>query len=439
MAETVVLAGVNYTIPDAGDLPGWGTGLTTYLVALAANIASQPTLIQLVNIAATPTGVVSGKTYLVTTASLAITLNLPTPVQNFWFDVKDVSTNAATRNITIHRFGTELIDGVAADKVLARSAGTWTIMSDGTNWYTINQFPDTGLVAADIAAGSITNAQINAAAAIAYSKLALTGAILNADLAGSIAYSKLALTGAILNADLAGSIAYGKLTLTGSVVNADIGAAAAIAVNKLAALSISFAVASDASGFLVSSTTTAAELAFVHGVTSAIQTQINTKYAVAGGALTGNLSFTTTSTQGIIGTITNDNAAAGNVGETMRSYAAAINLVTSDAYVDVASISLTAGDWDITAVVAMYGNGATTFTATRYGISSTSGNSATGLSEGDNQGISPVTSNTADHTFTIPNYRVSLSGTTTYYLKLRGTFTGTVPQSAGRISARRVR
>ena len=49
----------------------------------------------------------------------------------------------------------------------------------------------------------------------------MTGAILNADLAGSIAYSKLSLTGAILNADLAGSIAYSKL----SIASGDIAAA----------------------------------------------------------------------------------------------------------------------------------------------------------------------------------------------------------------------
>ena len=39
--------------------------------------------------------------------------------------------------------------------------------------------------------GTLVNADFNAAAAIAYSKLALTGAVLNADLAGSITDSKL--------------------------------------------------------------------------------------------------------------------------------------------------------------------------------------------------------------------------------------------------------
>jgi len=71
-----------------------------------------------------------------------------------------------------------------------------------------------------IGASKVTNAML--AGSIAYSKLSLTGAILNTDLAGSIAYSKLSLTGAILNADLAGSIAYSKLSLTNSVVSGDI-------------------------------------------------------------------------------------------------------------------------------------------------------------------------------------------------------------------------
>jgi hypothetical protein len=86
--------------------------------------------------------------------------------------------------------------------------------------------------------GGILNADINASAAIAYSKLALTGGILNADVNASaaIAYSKLALTNTILNADINSSaaIAYSKLALTGGILNADINASAAIATTKLA-------------------------------------------------------------------------------------------------------------------------------------------------------------------------------------------------------------
>lgn len=62
-----------------------------------------------------------------------------------------------------------------------------------------------------------------------------------------------------------------------NIANADIKAAAAIAVNKLAATTASRALVSDGSGFLSASAVTATELGYVSGVTSAIQTQLDTK------------------------------------------------------------------------------------------------------------------------------------------------------------------
>ena len=85
---------------------------------------------------------------------------------------------------------------------------------------------------------NLVNADIDAAAAIAYSKLNLTGSIVNADIsaAAAIAYSKLNLATSIVNADVSGSaaIAYSKLNLTGGIVNADVSGSAAIAYSKLA-------------------------------------------------------------------------------------------------------------------------------------------------------------------------------------------------------------
>ena len=76
----------------------------------------------------------------------------------------------------------------------------------------------TGTIAAgQYGAGSIVNADVNAAAAIAYSKLSLASSIVNADIAAAAA------------------IAYSKLSLAGSVVNADINASAGIVISKLAA------------------------------------------------------------------------------------------------------------------------------------------------------------------------------------------------------------
>lgn len=62
-----------------------------------------------------------------------------------------------------------------------------------------------------------------------------------------------------------------------NIKNADIKAAAAIAVNKLAAVTANRALASDASGFITASSVTDTELGYVSGVTSAIQTQIDGK------------------------------------------------------------------------------------------------------------------------------------------------------------------
>jgi len=66
-----------------------------------------------------------------------------------------------------------------------------------------------------IGAGAIVDADVNASAAIAYSKLALAGSVVDADVNASAA------------------IAYSKLALAGSVVDADIDASAAIAGTKI--------------------------------------------------------------------------------------------------------------------------------------------------------------------------------------------------------------
>jgi len=96
----------------------------------------------------------------------------------------------------------------------------------------------------------ILNANIDTAAAIAYSKLDLVGGIVNADINASAAidYSKLDLVGDIVNADINSSagIVYSKLDLTGGIVNADVNASAGIVDTKLATISTSGKVANSA-------------------------------------------------------------------------------------------------------------------------------------------------------------------------------------------------
>jgi hypothetical protein len=65
------------------------------------------------------------------------------------------------------------------------------------------------------------------------------------------------------------------------IANSEIAAAAAIALDKLAATTASRALVSNASGFVSASATTSVELGYVSGVTSAIQTQLNDKASKA--------------------------------------------------------------------------------------------------------------------------------------------------------------
>lgn len=63
----------------------------------------------------------------------------------------------------------------------------------------------------------------------------------------------------------------------GAVTNAKIAAAAGISLNKLAAVTANRAVVSDVSGFLTASTASDVEVGYLTGVTSAIQTQLDAK------------------------------------------------------------------------------------------------------------------------------------------------------------------
>lgn len=117
---------------------------------------------------------------------------------------------------------------------------------------TINAASNTisGITSAMITDGTIVNADINASAAIAYSKLALTGAILSADIANdTIVNADINTAAAIAATKIAGTAVTqadtGTVTSTmiadGAIVNADINASAAIAFSKIATPAADFA------------------------------------------------------------------------------------------------------------------------------------------------------------------------------------------------------
>jgi hypothetical protein len=85
------------------------------------------------------------------------------------------------------------------------------------------------------------------------------------------------------------------------IVNADISATAAISVSKLAAMSASLAVATDASGFLTTvAGVSATEVGYLSGVTSDIQTQLDSKLSAATGAISTVVSTDLTASRAVI-------------------------------------------------------------------------------------------------------------------------------------------
>ena len=152
------------------------------------------------------------------------------------------------------------------------------------------------------------------------------------------------------------------------------------------------------------------------------------------------VSFSTTT--GIVGTTTNNNAAAGSVGEMISSVIASGSSVslTTATEANITSITLTAGDWDI------WGNLFFTPGATTNLVDALGGISATTvtlpLSDSlmkVNYGAAGVVIGSGGLGHAVPGFRVSLAAGATYYLVGYATFSVSTVVSNGAIYARRVR
>jgi len=148
----------------------------------------------------------------------------------------------------------------------------------------------------------------------------------------------------------------------------------------------------------------------------------------------GSLTFSPT-TQGIVGTTTNNNASAGYVGEFAESNATVT--LTSNVYTDITSISLTAGDWDVYGNM-LYGSSANATTLfggwTTQTSASYPGNSFSAILS-----FNSGTQMSSGQAFAVPYRRYSLSATTTIYLTGVAIFSSGTGYIDGRIYARRVR
>ena len=150
--------------------------------------------------------------------------------------------------------------------------------------------------------------------------------------------------------------------------------------------------------------------------------------------VTGNLS--------VVGVTDGSNASQGLVGEYIENKSAATTSgYTASSIVDVGSISLTAGDWDVQGSVTWHNAGATEFHFTKAGISQVSatfdddywtiGSQVEGIGQVGDPYIFPQA--------LTPTVRISTDSTTTVYLVGQMGFSGSTFGVGGIIRARRVR
>jgi hypothetical protein len=163
-----------------------------------------------------------------------------------------------------------------------------------------------------------------------------------------------------------------------------------------------------------------------------------------GNIILGNNSadtITVTGTFGVFalaGVTDASSAATGKVGEVLSvTQSSATSFPSTGTFGDLGSISMTAGDWDVYYSINATSNGADALV--QIGITTTSGNSTTGLAaETGNYGN--VSLRNADGQATVTCFtRVNISSPTTYYAKVSSSYSGSAPTYKGIMRARRIR
>lgn len=161
---------------------------------------------------------------------------------------------------------------------------------------------------------------------------------------------------------------------------------------------------------------------------------------VTGAAINSVPSITFSSTSGIIGTTTNDNAAAGSVGEyqetVLLSSGSLVPLTSGVAGNIVQLTNLSAGDWDVWGNFVLDVAGVSTITTLLGWVSSTS---ATAPNIVFTTRLENQTANNTDIALPVATRRFSLSAPTTIYLSMLSQYTGGTVTGFGAIYARRRR
>lgn len=143
----------------------------------------------------------------------------------------------------------------------------------------------------------------------------------------------------------------------------------------------------------------------------------------------------------IQGTATNDNASAGKVGEFLSSSVpSSTTNLTNFQYVNSgATITLTPGDWDVSANAIFTVTATTSVTQWVCSISTVSAtpNSTVGFMV--QQNTAPVVPNSTNNNCLVGPVRFSVAVNTQLYLVVRSTFGASTQTAGGLLRARRVR
>lgn len=235
---------------------------------------------------------------------------------------------------------------------------------------------------------------------------------------------------------------------TQATARSGIGAAASGAnsdITSLSGLTAALSVAQGGTGVTSSTGTGSVVLSNNPSLGAITATSVN-KIAITAPATSATLTIangttlTTTSSTSVgqgqyLGTATNDNATAGNVGEFASNQTTGTSL-TSNTGANATSVSLTAGDWDVECVVRFTAAGSTTVSSVQAAVTTTSATypgypQATVLNSNFPTGSLQIINS--------PVTRLSLSSTTTAYCFALSVFGTSTMTADGYIRARRAR
>lgn len=290
-----------------------------------------------------------------------------------------------------------------------------------------------------------TNTTQIASTAFVMSQAALYAPLAGATFTGPVTIPTVTINGGTINSASIGATTPGTgvfttLSTTGlASLNSISTASATITGGSLNSTSIGATTASTGAFTTLSASSTISGTGFSTYLAS--PPAIGTTIAAAGKftTLQATGTITPSSTSGIVGTTTNDNANAGSIGEyPTPTNLTGVALAAGGTYVNIASISLTAGDWDVTGSAFITPTNSTTVLQMSATITTTSGGSFVG-----GQGASfnvPYTSNGNGEAMTLPTTRISITSTTTVYLTGSCSSSGGTGVTAnGYIRARRIR